>query len=78
MNRLEDNIKVSFKEIGFETVDSIHLAQNRRYWRGSYGQENETIRCIKGGELLDQLSDKQFLREDSLPLSQSDRFTAFQ
>jgi hypothetical protein len=31
--RLEDDIKMDFREIGFEDVDWIHLAQDRDTWR---------------------------------------------
>jgi hypothetical protein len=31
--RWESNIKMSFKEVGFVTVDWIHLAQDRDHWR---------------------------------------------
>jgi hypothetical protein len=29
----EDNIKIDFREIGWEVVDWIHLAQDRDQWR---------------------------------------------
>jgi hypothetical protein len=31
--RLEDNIRMDLKEIGWEVVDWIHLAQERDWWR---------------------------------------------
>jgi hypothetical protein len=31
--RWEDNIKMNIKEIGWELVDSIRLAQDRDHWR---------------------------------------------
>jgi hypothetical protein len=30
---LEDNIKIDLREIGFEDVDCIYLAQERAWWR---------------------------------------------
>jgi hypothetical protein len=30
---LEDNIKTSNKEVGWESVDWIHLAQDRDWWQ---------------------------------------------
>jgi hypothetical protein len=32
-HRWEDNIKMDFKEVGFESMDWIKLAQNRERWR---------------------------------------------
>jgi hypothetical protein len=32
-HRWEDNIKIDLREIGWEDVDWIHLAQNRDQWR---------------------------------------------
>jgi ribosome biogenesis protein Nip4 len=32
-SRWEDNIKKNLREIGFEGVDWIHLAQDRNQWR---------------------------------------------
>jgi hypothetical protein len=32
-HRWEDNIRVDLKEIGWEGVDWIHLAQDRDWWR---------------------------------------------
>jgi hypothetical protein len=31
--RLEDNIKVDLRELEWETVDWIHLAQDRHHWQ---------------------------------------------
>jgi hypothetical protein len=31
-HKREDNIKIDFKEIGYEGVDWIHLAQDRDQW----------------------------------------------
>jgi len=33
INRWEDNLVLDLTEIGWETVDWIHLAQNRDKWR---------------------------------------------
>lgn len=43
---------------------------------GSYSQDNGTTRCIKDGEFLNRLSEHHFLKEVSVPLSQSDWITA--
>jgi hypothetical protein len=48
--RWEDNIKMDLREIGWEGVDWLHLAQDRDQWRA-------VVSFIKGGEFLDWLSD---------------------
>jgi hypothetical protein len=44
-------------ETGFDIVDWIHMAQDRAEWRVSSEHGNEPSGSMKGGELLDQLSD---------------------
>jgi hypothetical protein len=48
--RWKDNIKIALKEIWWEGVDWIHMAQDKDRWRYLLG-------FIKGGEFLDYLSD---------------------
>jgi hypothetical protein len=45
--RWEDNIKTDLREIGFGSVDWIHLATDKDRWR------NEPSGFIKGGKFLD-------------------------
>jgi hypothetical protein len=52
-HRLEDDIKMCFKDIIYDNVDWIHVAQDRNQWR----DRDETSGCIKGWEFLGQLSD---------------------
>jgi hypothetical protein len=41
------------KEIGWEGVDCIHLAQDRHRWWAVMSTVNETSGFIKGREILD-------------------------
>jgi len=52
----EDNIRIDLREIVWETVDWIHLAQDRGQWQ-TCEQGNEPSGPIKCGEFLDQKSD---------------------
>jgi hypothetical protein len=45
--RWEDNIRIGLREIEWEGVDWMHLAQDRDQWQD----------LVKGGEFLDYLSD---------------------
>jgi hypothetical protein len=47
----KDNIKVGFKDIGWEGANWIHLAQDRDKRRG--GDLVNTVMNIKCGEFLD-------------------------
>jgi hypothetical protein len=49
-HRWEDNIKMYIREIGFEDVDCLYLAQDKDQWR-EYG--NEPSGYKKGGEFLE-------------------------
>jgi hypothetical protein len=40
--RWEDNIRINLREIGWEGVDWIYLAQNRDQWRA-------LVNTVKGG-----------------------------
>jgi len=45
---------MNLKEIGWESVDWIHVAQNRNQWlAGSCEHGNETSVSINGGEFKD-------------------------
>jgi hypothetical protein len=37
--RWEDNIRIDVREIGWEVVDCIHLAQDRDHWRAVVNTE---------------------------------------
>jgi hypothetical protein len=52
-HRWEDNIRMVLREIRWEGVKWIHLAQDRDQWGGCYEHGNEPSGCIKGGEFLD-------------------------
>jgi hypothetical protein len=50
--RWEDDIRMDFREIGWEGVDWMHLAQDRDQWQTcEYG--NEPSGSVKGEEFLD-------------------------
>jgi hypothetical protein len=51
--RREDDIKVYLKEIVYESVEWIHLAQDRDQWRAVVN----TGMNIEGGEFRSQLSE---------------------
>jgi hypothetical protein len=44
---------MDLKEIEWESVDGIRLAQDRDQWRGLCEHGNEPSGFIKGGEFLD-------------------------
>jgi len=56
--RCEDNIRMDLKEIGWEGVDCMRLAQDRDQWRILV---NTVINSIKGGEFCDWLLKKNFV-----------------
>jgi hypothetical protein len=49
---MEDNIITDLSEIGWQSVDWIHLPQDRDKW-GAVVNTNESSGSIKGGEFLD-------------------------
>ena len=55
MTAWKDNIKVDFKEIGWEGANWIRLALGGGKRRGSCECGNEASGCIKCGEFLDWL-----------------------
>jgi hypothetical protein len=55
--RWEDNIRMDLREIRWEGVDWMHLAQDRGQWRAFMKKGNESSGSVKGGEFLDWLSD---------------------
>jgi hypothetical protein len=50
--RWEESIKVDLREIGWEGVNCIHLAQDRDRWR-ALANIDEASDSKKGGEVLD-------------------------
>jgi hypothetical protein len=62
--RWECNIKISHKEIGYESVVWIRLAQDRDQWR-TVVKTNKFPGSLKGGEFLDKLSDYYFLKKEN-------------
>jgi len=57
MSKWEDNIRINLKEIRWEGVDWMHLAQDRDQAVGPCEHDNEPSGSIKSGEFLDQLND---------------------
>jgi hypothetical protein len=51
--RWEDNIRMVLREMGWEGVVWIHLAQERDQWRASGEHGNEPSDSVKCGEFLD-------------------------
>jgi hypothetical protein len=51
--RWEDNIKMHIREIGYENVDWIHLAQDRVQWWALVSMVMTFLSSIKCGEFLD-------------------------
>jgi hypothetical protein len=60
--RLVDNIKMDLREIGWDGVDWIYLAQDRALEHG-----NESSGSIKCWEFLEWLHNLQFLMKGSAP-----------
>lgn len=59
-----DNIKVNFKDVGWECLDWIHLAQDWDWWQAVVSTIMNIV-SIKGG-LFYQLSGHYFLAECSV------------
>jgi hypothetical protein len=51
--RWVDNIKVDLREIGWDGMDSIDLAQDRDQWRAFCEHDNEPLGSIKHWEILE-------------------------
>jgi hypothetical protein len=47
IHRWVDNIKIDLREIGWDGVDWIDVAQNRKQWRFSCEHDNESSGSIK-------------------------------
>jgi hypothetical protein len=54
--RSQNNIKMDLKQIKYESVDWIHLAQDRDRCR-ALANSNEPSGSIEGGKFFEQLSD---------------------
>jgi hypothetical protein len=52
-HRWEDNIRKDLREIGWECVDWMHLAQDMKRWQALVNMVMEVQVSLKGGELLD-------------------------
>jgi hypothetical protein len=61
---------MDLKEIGWEGVDWINLAEDRDEWQPFCEQGNDPLDSIKCLEFIDQLSNCYLLRKDSLPWNQ--------
>jgi hypothetical protein len=51
-HRWEDNIRLDLREVGWEGVDWIHLAQDRDHWWAFGENNNETLVPYKTGNFL--------------------------
>jgi len=51
--RWEDNVRMDLREIGWERVDWMHLAQDRSHWWVVVNTVIKLSGSIKGGEFLD-------------------------
>jgi hypothetical protein len=51
--RWEDNIRMSLREIVWEGVDWMHVAQDRNQWRGPCENSDKPSGFTKGGEFFD-------------------------
>jgi hypothetical protein len=49
---LADNIEIELREIGWDVMDWIDLAQNRDQWRAPFEHGNERSGSIKCWEIL--------------------------
>jgi hypothetical protein len=65
--REEDNIKMDFREIGWDGMDWIDLAQDRDHWRAVVNTVMNLLGSIKCWEFLEWLSDWRLLNRDSAP-----------
>jgi len=57
MHRQENTIRMDLREIGWEGVDWLHLAQNKDQQQAVVNMVNEPSGSIKSWEFLDYLSD---------------------
>jgi hypothetical protein len=62
-----DNIKMDLREIGWDGMDWIDLAQDMDQRRGSCEHGNETSGSIKCWEVLEWLRNWQLLKTGSAP-----------
>jgi hypothetical protein len=65
--RWVDNIKMDLREIGWDGMDWIDLAQGRDQWEGSCEDGNEPSGSIKCWEFLEWLHNWQLLKKGSAP-----------
>jgi hypothetical protein len=62
--RWEHNIRMDLREIGWDSVNWMHVAQDRDQWRALVN--TVSIRC---GEFLVQLNECKLLKNDTTPCS---------
>jgi hypothetical protein len=60
---------MDLREIGWEGVDWMHLAQDRGPVAVGWQHDNECSGSIKCGEFLDKLSDYLLSKKDSMELA---------
>lgn len=54
------------KEMGYESVDWIHLSQHTDEWRAFMNMEMELRGCVQSAECLVRLRDSYLLTNDSV------------
>jgi hypothetical protein len=62
---MQDNIKIRLKEIGWECGLDLSGSESSAVG-GSCVHGNEPSGSIKGGKILDELSENQFLKKSAL------------
>jgi hypothetical protein len=65
-HRCVDNIKIDVREIGWDGMDWIDLAEDRDQWRACE-HSNEPLGSIKCWEVLEWLHNRQLLKKGSAP-----------
>jgi hypothetical protein len=60
-------IKMDLREIGWDGVDWVDLAQDRDHWRGSCEHGDEPSGSIKCWEVLEWLHNWRLLKKGSAP-----------
>jgi hypothetical protein len=51
--RSEADLKMNLREIGWESMEWMHLAQDRNQWRALVDKVKKSSGSIKGGKFLD-------------------------
>jgi hypothetical protein len=65
--RRERNIRMDFKEVWFQGLEWIHLAQDRAQWWVLVNMVMKPSGYIRGGEFHDKLNNYHLLKQDFVP-----------